>query len=71
LGEFLRLYTGITPEIVELGLAGAAPRRRTLSSSPSACACPIQPRWNRAVVEAIIEAEKPAHTGYTLEIVAG
>ncbi|MCC6190909.1 MAG: FHA domain-containing protein [Anaerolineales bacterium] len=70
LTEFLRLYTGLAPEIVEPGLAG----RRAASGDDAfrfvvRLRAPNASRIDRAVVEAIIDAEKPAHAGYTLEIV--
>ncbi|OQY24158.1 MAG: hypothetical protein B6I34_03890 [Anaerolineaceae bacterium 4572_32.1] len=46
LQEYLELYTGVKPQIVE---------RRAQN-------------FNRRVIESIIEAEKPAHTDYTLHL---
>ena len=71
LSEFLRLYTGYTPQIVELGVG-----RRGVTAADSfrftvRITVPDPAQVDRSVVEAIIEAEKPAHTGYSLEIVAG
>jgi len=51
LGEFLRLYTGITPEIVELGLAGAAPRSDAFKFTVR-LRVPDPTQVDRAVVEA-------------------
>ena len=69
LSEFLRLYTGFTPEITEHGVG-----RRGVTADAFKFTVrlrvPDPSQVERAVVEAIIEAEKPAHTGYTLEIVA-
>jgi phage tail-like protein len=71
LSEFLRLYTSLTPEIVESGVG-----RRGATDADSfrfvvRFRVPDPAQVDRAMLEAIIEAEKPAHTGYTLEIVAG
>ncbi len=70
LTEFLRLYTGITPEIVETGVG-----RKTVTEAEAfrfvvRLRVPNPGSFDRAVIEAIIDAEKPAHVGYTLEIVA-
>lgn len=70
LSEFLRLYTGFIPEITEHGVG-----RRGITAAEAfkftvRLRVPDPAQVDRAVVEAIIEAEKPAHTGYTLEIVA-
>jgi phage tail-like protein len=66
--EFLRLYTGLTPEILETGVG-----RRTVVEDEAfrmivRLRVPDPERIDRAMVEAIIDAEKPAHVGYTLEI---
>ena len=71
LSEFLRLYTGVTPEIIE-----ADPRRQTLTEDTAfrftvRLRVPNPASLNRALIEAIIDAEKPAHVGYTLEIAPG
>lgn len=71
LTEFLRLYTGITPEIVETGVG-----RKTVTEDEAfrlvvRLRVPNPAALDRAAIEAIIDAEKPAHVGYTLEIVAG
>jgi hypothetical protein len=66
--EFLRLYTGLTPEILETGVG-----RRTVVEDEAfrmivRLRVPDPERIDRSMVEAIIDAEKPAHVGYTLEI---
>ena len=69
LSEFLRLYTGLTPEIIEHGVG------RRGATEADAFRFTVRLRVtdpavvDRAVIEAVIEAEKPAHTGYSLEIV--
>jgi len=68
--EFLRLYTGFTPEIVETGIG-----RKTVTEAEAfrfvvRLRVPNPAGLDRAVIESIIDAEKPAHVGYTLEIVS-
>lgn len=68
--EFLRLYTGFTPEIIETGVG-----RKTVTEDEAfrfvvRLRVPNPASLDRAVIESIIDAEKPAHAGYTLEIVA-
>ena len=70
LSEFVRLYTGITPEIVEPGVGRRGATAADAFKITIRLRVPDPTQVDRAVVEAIIEAEKPAHTGYTLEIVA-
>jgi phage tail-like protein len=71
LSEFVRLYTGLTPEIVEHGVGRRGATEADAFRFTVRIKVPDPAQVDRAVVEAIIEAEKPAHTGYTLEIVAG
>jgi hypothetical protein len=66
----LRLYTGITPEIIELGVGRRGATAADAFKFTVRLRVPDPAQVDRSVVEAIIEAEKPAHTGYTLEIVA-
>ncbi|MCC7359489.1 MAG: FHA domain-containing protein [Anaerolineales bacterium] len=68
LTEFLRLYTGVTPDIIE-----SDPRRQTVTADEAfrfvvRLRVPNPASLDRAVIEAIIDSEKPAHAGYTLEI---
>jgi len=70
LSEFLRLYTGITPEIIELGVGRRGATAADAFKFTVRLRVPDPAQVDRSVVEAIIEAEKPAHTGYTVEIVA-
>ena len=70
LSEFLRLYTGLTPEITEHGVGRRAATAADAFKFTVRLRVPDPAQVDRAVVEAIIETEKPAHTGYTLEIVA-
>jgi len=71
LSEFVRLYTGLTPEIVEHGVGRRGVTEAAAFRFTVRIKVPDPALVDRAVVEAIIEAEKPAHTGYNLEIVAG
>ncbi len=68
LSEFLRLYTGFTPEIVEPGVGKGAKADqahrfivRIKSSEPD--------KLDRALLMSIIDLEKPAHAGYKLEVI--
>ncbi len=71
LSEFIRLYTGLTPEIVEPGVGRRGATAADAFRFIVRLRVPDPKLVDRAMVEAIIETEKPAHTGYTLEIVAG
>ena len=70
LSEFLRLYTGFTPEITEHGVGRRGVTAADAFKFTVRLRVPDPALVDRAVVEAIIETEKPAHTGYALEIVA-
>jgi phage tail-like protein len=68
LSEFLRLYTGFTPEIIEPGVGKGAKADqahrfvvRIKSSEPD--------KLDRALLMSIIDLEKPAHAGYKLEVI--
>ncbi|MBP7686592.1 MAG: FHA domain-containing protein [Thermoflexales bacterium] len=68
LSEFVRLYTGFTPVIIEPGVGKGAKADqahrfivRITSSEPD--------KLDRAVLMSIIDLEKPAHAGYKLEVV--
>lgn len=70
LSDYLRIYTGVEPRIVEQGQErrdqGEAPvpphTFRVIIETPNL------PELDRALVERIIEQEKPAHTSYQLEL---
>ncbi len=70
LSEFLRLYTGLTPEIIEHGVGRRGATEADVFRFTVRLRVADPAVVDRTVVEAVIEAEKPAHTGYTLEIVA-
>jgi phage tail-like protein len=71
LGDYLRIYTGVMPRIVEQGQErkGEAPvpphTFRVIIEGPDLAVV------DRALVERIIELEKPAHTAYELELRTG
>lgn len=69
LRSYLRIYAGVEPDIVEAWQqpvsGGAAPPAHVFTVI---LAVPNPDQVDRALVEQIIEAEKPAHTSYTLEI---
>lgn len=68
LSDYLRIYTGVTPRIVEQGQErrGEAPLPphtfRVIVETPDLTGI------DRALVERIIEQEKPAHADYQLEL---
>ncbi|HMQ33031.1 MAG TPA: phage tail protein I [Chloroflexaceae bacterium] len=68
LSDYLRIYTGVTPRIVEQGQErrgepAVAPHTfRVIIELPDPAAV------DRALVERIIEQEKPAHAAYELEL---
>ncbi len=63
LAEYLRLYAGVEPEIVEhFTQAEGGPYRFTVVLRTTGA------QVDEARVRRIIEAEKPAHTAYTLRI---
>jgi phage tail-like protein len=69
LSEFIRIYAGVEPSIVEPGherQPGASPANGHMFHVQ--LDVPNPDTIDRALVEAIIEAEKPAHTSYTLDI---
>ncbi len=86
LQEYLEIYTGVRPRIVEHraknfrlgpdallgpGIAlgtGSEPHTFTVIMELPPEPDPERERERRRTIEAIIEAEKPAHTGYALEI---
>jgi phage tail-like protein len=68
--EFVRLYTGLTPEIVELGVGHRLVSEAEAFRFIVRLRVPDPEQVDRTVVEAIIDAEKPAHVGYSLEILA-
>lgn len=70
LSDYLRIYTGVTPQIVE---PGQERREQGVAALPPhtfrvVLEVPDPEALDRALVERIIEVEKPAHTAYTLEI---
>jgi phage tail-like protein len=71
LSEFLRLYTGYTPEILEPGVGRPRVPEEDVFKMIVRLKVPDPAAVDRTVVETIIDVEKPAHVGYRLEIVAG
>ena len=68
LSEFLRLYTGHTPEIIETGVGRQKASEDTAFRMVVRLKVPDVAAVDRTVVETIIDLEKPAHVGYSLEI---
>ncbi len=68
LREYLRLYTGIEPEITEPTLSEIAANRNLAFRFTVRLRLPQGVQVQRSFVESIIDAEKPAFAGCTLEI---
>lgn len=68
LREYLRLYTGIEPDISEPGLSDIASNRNQAFRFTVRMAIPRGAGIERSYVESIIDAEKPAFAACTLEI---
>lgn len=68
LSEFIRIYTGVAPRIVEPGQEKANEKRLPAHVFQVILEVPDPSAIDRALVMAIIESEKPAHTSYMLDI---
>jgi phage tail-like protein len=68
LSEFLRLYTGVEPEIVEPSLREVTNSRARAFRFTVRMRVPRGAGLSRALIESIIDAEKPAFAACTLEI---
>lgn len=71
LTEFLQLSTGIEPEIVEPTLSEIASNPSLAYRFTVRVRVPAGQTVARSYLETIIEAEKPAFAGYTLEVLNG
>lgn len=69
LSEFVRLYTGCTPEITEPGI-GKGTQADQAHRFTVRVTVPDATRISRDVLESIIDLEKPAHAGYKLEVIS-
>lgn len=69
LREYLRLYTGIEPEISEPGLSEIASNRNLAFRFTVRVRVPAGSNVQRSFIESIIDAEKPAFAACDLEIV--
>lgn len=69
LSEFVRLYTGYTPEITEPGI-GKGAKADQAHRFTVRVKVPDAAQISRDVLESIIDLEKPAHAGYTLEVMS-
>lgn len=70
LSEYIRIYTGITPTIIEADPQSASNGAPALPPHvfQVILEVPDAASVERELVEVIIETQKPAHTGYILEI---
>ncbi len=66
--EFLRLATGIEPEVIEPTLSEIAGNRNLAYRFTVRFRLPAGASLSRSYVEALVEAEKPAFAGCTIEI---
>ncbi|MEP6870638.1 MAG: phage tail protein, partial [Anaerolineaceae bacterium] len=71
LSEFLRLYTGVEPEIIEPTLREVANARSRAFRFTVRITLPTGSRVSRSLIETIIDAEKPAFAACTLELIEG
>ncbi|GAB4324395.1 MAG: phage tail protein [Dehalococcoidia bacterium] len=71
MGEFIRLYTGFTPEIVEPTLSDVSADRTRAYRFTVRVTVPRDQAVDRSLLERIIDLEKPAFAASTLEIVRG
>jgi len=71
LSEFLRLYTGVEPEIIEPTLREVANARNRAFRFTVRITLPAGTRISRSLIETIIDAEKPAFAACTLELIEG
>ncbi len=69
LAHYIRLYTGIEPEITEPALADVTAARNRAYTFTVRLRLPRGTTVDREVVDAIIDAEKPAFAAATLEVV--
>lgn len=71
LSEFLRLYTGVEPEIIEPTLREIANTRSRAFRFIVRITLPPGSHVSRSLIETIIDAEKPAFAACTLELIEG
>lgn len=71
LSEYLKIYTGVEPLIVERWQKIPIPSYAALPEHVFLVIVPEDPKnFERSFIEAIIDSEKPAHTSYYLEFAA-
>ena len=68
LAEFVRLYTGHTPEIIEPGVGKKKVADGEAFRFVVRIKVPDPNQVDREMLQSIIDMEKPAHAGYTLEV---
>jgi phage tail-like protein len=71
LSEFIRLYTGCIPEILEPGVTDGPVDPQHAHHFIVRIEAPEPEKIDRKILITIIETEKPAHAAYTLELVGG
>lgn len=71
LREFLALYTGFEPEIAELTLSEVASARSRAFRFAVRVRVPPGTQVDVAVLERIIELQKPGFAGFSLEVIEG
>jgi phage tail-like protein len=69
LSEFIRLYTGVSPDILELGIGGKEAQKEMASVFIVRVKKTDTAEMDPGVLSSIIEMEKPAHASYRIEFV--
>ena len=69
LSEFIRLYTGVSPEILEPGIGGKEAKKEMASFFIVRIHKADSGDNELVVLNSIIEMEKPAHASYRIEII--
>ncbi|HEU4323610.1 MAG TPA: phage tail protein I [Roseiflexaceae bacterium] len=68
LRQYLQIYTGVTPQIIEWHQPEGEAERLPPHSFLVVIETPAPDTLDRTQIEAIIQAEKPAHAGYRLAV---
>ncbi|MDR3577379.1 MAG: phage tail protein [Anaerolineaceae bacterium] len=69
LSEFIRLYTGVSPEILEPGIGGKDAKKEMASFFVVRVNKTNLGDTDPSILSSIIELEKPAHASYRIEII--
>jgi P2-related tail formation protein len=69
LSEFIRLYTGMSPDILEPGIGGKEAQKEMASIFIVRVKKSETDEMDPFVLSSIIEMEKPAHASYRIEFI--